>query len=57
MTRRGAGSGLARAQMGNANLNPWTQPKVNTNNPDRGPDAARGCRQGTVPAGTIHSTG
>jgi non-heme chloroperoxidase len=32
-----AGSGLALAQMGNANLNPWTEAKVNTKNPDRGP--------------------
>jgi pimeloyl-ACP methyl ester carboxylesterase len=32
-----AGSGIALAQMGNANLNPWTQSKVNTKNPDRGP--------------------
>jgi non-heme chloroperoxidase len=32
-----AGSGIALAQMGNANLNPWTQAKVNTKNPDRGP--------------------
>lgn len=32
-----AGSGIALAQMGNANLNPWTQAKVNTRNPDRGP--------------------
>jgi pimeloyl-ACP methyl ester carboxylesterase len=32
-----AGSGIALAQMGNANLNPWTEAKVNTNNPDRGP--------------------
>ena len=24
-------------QMGNANLNPWTEAKVNTKNPDRGP--------------------
>jgi pimeloyl-ACP methyl ester carboxylesterase len=23
--------------MGNANLNPWTEAKVNTTNPDRGP--------------------
>ena len=23
--------------MGNANLNPWTEAKVNTKNPDRGP--------------------
>jgi pimeloyl-ACP methyl ester carboxylesterase len=32
-----AGSGIALVQMGNANLNPWTQAKVNTKNPDRGP--------------------
>jgi pimeloyl-ACP methyl ester carboxylesterase len=32
-----AGSGIALAQMGNANLNPRTEAKVNTNNPDRGP--------------------
>jgi pimeloyl-ACP methyl ester carboxylesterase len=32
-----AGSGLALAQMGNANLNPWTESKVDTKNPDRGP--------------------
>jgi non-heme chloroperoxidase len=32
-----AGSGIALAQMGNANLNPWTEAKVNTKNPDRGP--------------------
>ncbi|MEU8221356.1 alpha/beta hydrolase [Kribbella sp. NPDC048915] len=32
-----AGSGIALAQMGNANLNPWTESKVNTKNPDRGP--------------------
>jgi pimeloyl-ACP methyl ester carboxylesterase len=32
-----AGSGIALAQMGNANLNPWTQAKVNTKNPARGP--------------------
>jgi non-heme chloroperoxidase len=31
------GSGISLAQMGNANLNPWTQAKVNTKNPDRGP--------------------
>src|SRR5258705_12897427 len=30
-------SGIALVQMGNANLNPWTQAKVNTKNPDRGP--------------------
>jgi pimeloyl-ACP methyl ester carboxylesterase len=32
-----AGSGIALAQMGNANLNPWTEAKVDTMNPDRGP--------------------
>jgi non-heme chloroperoxidase len=32
-----AGSGIALAQMGNANLNPWTESKVNTKNPNRGP--------------------
>ena len=30
-------SGLALVQMGNANLNPWTEAKVNTTNPNRGP--------------------
>jgi pimeloyl-ACP methyl ester carboxylesterase len=32
-----AGSGIALAQMGNANLNPWTEAKVDTTNPNRGP--------------------
>jgi non-heme chloroperoxidase len=32
-----AGSGIALAQMGNANLNPWTESKVDTKNPGRGP--------------------
>ena len=32
-----AGSGIALVQMGNANLNPWTEAKVDTKNPDRGP--------------------
>jgi pimeloyl-ACP methyl ester carboxylesterase len=32
-----AGSGLSLVQMGNANLNPWTQAKVDTKNPERGP--------------------
>jgi pimeloyl-ACP methyl ester carboxylesterase len=32
-----AGSGISLAQMGNANLNPWTEAKVDTLNPDRGP--------------------
>jgi non-heme chloroperoxidase len=30
-----AGSGISLMQMGNANLNPWTE--ANTKNPDRGP--------------------
>jgi hypothetical protein len=30
-----AGSGIALVQMGNANLNPWTEAKVDTKNPDR----------------------
>ncbi|HET8784405.1 MAG TPA: alpha/beta hydrolase, partial [Candidatus Limnocylindrales bacterium] len=32
-----AGSGVSLAQMGNANINPWTEAKVDTTNPDRGP--------------------
>ena len=32
-----AASGIALQQMGNANLNPRTEAKVNTKNPDRGP--------------------
>jgi pimeloyl-ACP methyl ester carboxylesterase len=32
-----AGSGMSLVQMGNANLNPWTEAKVNTKSPDRGP--------------------
>ena len=32
-----AASGVSLAQMGNANLNPWTEAKVDINNPDRGP--------------------
>jgi pimeloyl-ACP methyl ester carboxylesterase len=32
-----AGSGLSLVQMGHANLNPWTEAKVITTNPDRGP--------------------
>jgi pimeloyl-ACP methyl ester carboxylesterase len=32
-----AGSGIALAQMANANLNPRTESKVDTKNPDRGP--------------------
>ena len=32
-----AGSGKALVQMGNANLNPWTEAKVDTKTPTRGP--------------------
>ena len=32
-----AGSGISLAQMANANLNPWTESKVDTKNPERGP--------------------
>jgi pimeloyl-ACP methyl ester carboxylesterase len=32
-----AGSGISLVQMGNANLNPWTEAKVDTKAPDRGP--------------------
>ena len=32
-----AAAGISLAQMGNANLNPRTEAKVNTKNPDRGP--------------------
>jgi pimeloyl-ACP methyl ester carboxylesterase len=32
-----AGSGMSLVQMGNANLNPWTEAKVDTKNPNRGP--------------------
>jgi non-heme chloroperoxidase len=32
-----AGSGISLVQMGNANLNPWTEAKVHTKNPERGP--------------------
>jgi pimeloyl-ACP methyl ester carboxylesterase len=32
-----AGSGVALVQMGMANLNPWTESKVDTKNPERGP--------------------
>ena len=32
-----AGSGVALVHMGDANLDPWTEAKVNTKNPGRGP--------------------
>jgi pimeloyl-ACP methyl ester carboxylesterase len=51
-----AGSGLALVQMGNANLNPWTQSKVNTKNPERGPLLIiDGEKDHTVPWAIAHS--
>jgi pimeloyl-ACP methyl ester carboxylesterase len=45
-----AGSGVSLAQMANANLNPWTEAKVDTKNPDRGPLLIiEGERDHTVP--------
>ena len=32
-----AGSGISLVQMGNANLNPWTEAKVNTKTPTAAP--------------------
>ena len=32
-----AGSGISLVQMGNANINPWTEAKVDTKNKKRGP--------------------
>jgi pimeloyl-ACP methyl ester carboxylesterase len=37
LDRRDCPSGIALAQMANANLNPRTESKVDTKNPDRGP--------------------
>ncbi len=52
-----AGSGLALVQMGNANLNPWTQAKVNTKHPDRGPLLIiDGEKDHTVPWAIAHAT-
>jgi pimeloyl-ACP methyl ester carboxylesterase len=45
-----AGSGISLVQMGNANLNPWTEARVNTKNADRGPLLIiEGERDHTVP--------
>jgi non-heme chloroperoxidase len=45
-----AGSGVSLVQMGNANLNPRTEAKVNTKNPERGPLLIiEGERDHTVP--------
>jgi pimeloyl-ACP methyl ester carboxylesterase len=51
-----AGSGISLAQMGNANLNPWTEAKVNTQNPDRGPLLIiEGEKDHTVPWAMAHA--
>ena len=51
-----AGSGIALVQMGNANLNPWTEAKVNTKNPDRGPLLIiEGEKDHTVPWAIAHA--
>ena len=51
-----AGSGIALVQMGNANLNPWTQAKVDTGNPDRGPLLIiDGEKDHTVPWAIVHA--
>ena len=51
-----AGSGVSLVQMGNANLNPWTEAKVNTKNPDRGPLLIiEGEKDHTVPWAIAHA--
>jgi pimeloyl-ACP methyl ester carboxylesterase len=51
-----AGSGISLAQMGYANLNPWTQAKVNTKNSDRGPLLIiEGEKDHTVPWALAHA--
>ncbi|WP_448638945.1 alpha/beta hydrolase [Geodermatophilus sp. URMC 63] len=51
-----AGSGTALVQMGNANLNPWTEARVDTRNPDRGPLLIMdGERDHTVPWAIAHA--
>ena len=51
-----AGSGMALVQMGSANLNPWTEAKVDTRNPDRGPLLIMdGERDHTVPWAIAHA--
>src|SRR5499427_3545941 len=51
-----AGSGISLAQMGNANLNPRTEAKVNTKNPARGPLLIiDGAKDHTVPWAIAHA--
>jgi pimeloyl-ACP methyl ester carboxylesterase len=52
-----AGSGIALVQMGNANLNPWTEARVDTQNPDRGPLLIiDGEKDHTVPWAIAHAS-
>jgi non-heme chloroperoxidase len=52
-----AGSGIALVQMGNANLNPWTEAKVDTKNPARGPLLiVDGEKDHTVPWAIAHAS-
>ena len=52
-----AGSGIALVQMGNANINPWTEAKVNTKNPARGPLLIiDGEKDHTVPWAIAHAS-
>jgi pimeloyl-ACP methyl ester carboxylesterase len=51
-----AGSGISLMQMGNANLNPWTEAKVDTKSPERGPLLIiEGERDHTVPWAIAHA--
>jgi len=51
------GSGIALAQMGNANINPWTESKVDTKNPERGPLLIiDGEKDHTVPWAIAHAS-
>jgi non-heme chloroperoxidase len=51
-----AGSGISLVQMGNANLNPWTEAKVDTKHPDRGPLLIiEGEQDHTVPWAIAHA--
>ncbi len=51
-----AGSGISLVQMGNANLNPWTESKVDAKNPDRGPLLIiEGEKDHTVPWAIAHA--
>ena len=52
-----AAPGVALMQMANANLNPWTEAKVDTKNPDRGPLLLiSGERDHTVPPAIVNAS-